>query len=443
MMKITQAPLLLFIYITVFIPLMSMAAEPDPVKKPNIILIMADDLGYETLGCNGNDVKLTPNLDRLASSGMRFENCHSMPLCTPSRVQLMTGKYNNRNYIGFGLLDPNETTFAHAMQQLGYKTCITGKWQLYGYQRQWDLAGGRKGTRPEISGFDNFSVWQVDQVGSRYKDPVIYSDQRTSVTLNGKYGEDVFVEYIEKFMEENREEPFMIYYPMCLTHDPFVPTPFSADYAAYDPKNKTNDPKYFNDMLKYMDHLVGRIASKVDQLGLSEETIIIFTGDNGTSPRVETRYKGGIYKGGKGQTTRRGTHVPLIANWKGVIKPGSINSSLIDFTDFFPTLTDIAGNDKAKKPADLDGISFYPQLRGDYSSQRDWIFCYYDPRWGKYTRQVFVHDKDLKLYDDGRIYNLKNDPDELTILTKSKLSPNQLQTIKGFEKVIADKLNTK
>src|SRR5690606_12818133 len=220
--------------------------------------------------------------------------------------------------------------------------CITGKWQLYGYQRQWDLAGGRKGTRPEISGFDNFSVWQVDQVGSRYKDPVIYSDQRTSVTLNGKYGEDVFVEYIEKFMEENREEPFMIYYPMCLTHDPFVPTPFSADYAAYDPKNKTNDQKYFNDILKYMDRLDGRIASKVDQLGLSEETIIIFTGDHGTSPRVEARYKGGIYKGGKGQTTRRGTHVPLIANWKGVIKPGSINSSLIDFTDFFPTLTDIA-----------------------------------------------------------------------------------------------------
>jgi arylsulfatase A len=280
-----KASLSLFLFLA--ISLQTIARD-----KPNIILIMADDLGYETIGAYGNDDKLTPNLDKLAGTGMLFENCYSTPLCTPSRVQLMTGKYNNRNYIGFGLLDPTETTFAQALQKQGYKTAITGKWQLFGYEKQWELAGGRKGSRPENTGFDKFTVWQVDEVGSRYKDPVLYSDNRKNTTHKGKYGEDVFVEYIENFMEENKEKPFMVYYPMCLTHDPFTPTPFSEDFDKFDPKSKADNPKYFKDMVKYMDHIIGRLTAKLDKLGLREETIIIFTGDNGTSPQITSRFRG-------------------------------------------------------------------------------------------------------------------------------------------------------
>lgn len=419
----------------------SLAAWAD--RKPNIILILADDLGYENLGCYGNDDKLTPNLDKMAAGGMLFENCYSTPLCTPSRVQLMTGKYNNRNYIGFGLLDPAEPTFAKHLQKQGYKTCITGKWQLYGYEKQWELAGGRKGSRPETSGFDRFNVWQVDAVGSRYKDPLLYSDNRKSETVKGKYGEDVFVEYIEKFMEDNKEKPFLVYYPMALTHDPFTPTPFSADFKSFDPKAKKDDPKYFKDMVRYMDHTVGRIMKKVDNLGLAEETVIMFIGDNGTSPQIVSRFRGKDYKGAKGKTIERGTHVPMIVNWKGAIKPGSVNPALVDFSDFLPTMLEIAGTPKADLPANLDGLSFYPQLTGKKAKTRDWVFCDYDPRWGKAEHKTYVHNKDLKLYTDGKIYNVRQDPDELKPLTRAQLKPAELKVVQEFDQVLASKMGTK
>lgn len=404
-------------------------------KKPNIILIMADDLGYETLGCNGNDTKLTPHLDSLAATGMLFENCHAQPLCTPSRVQLMTGKYNNANYIGFGLLDPREKTFGQLMQQQGYKTCIAGKWQLYGDEKQVKLAGGLHGTKPEDAGFDNFCVWQVDQLGSRYRNPTVYTDDRKSVKLDGQYGDDVFEKYIESFLEKNSKKPFFVYYPMCLTHDPFVPTPFSADYA----KGIDNDsPQYFNDMLRYMDYLNGRIFKKVKELGLADNTIIIYTGDNGTSTKIVTKFRGGERRGNKGYPNDRGTHVPLIVNWKGQIKP-SVNKSLIDFTDFFPTLLQIAGNKTAAKTLGLDGMSFYPQLKGDLSKKRDWVFSYYDPKWGTFKKSVFAYNEKLKLYSTGEIYRLDSDPEELKPLTKDQLNTAELKVIKNFEQVIASK----
>lgn len=410
-------------------------------KKPNIILIMADDLGMETLGCYGNDDRLTPNLDKLAASGMLFENGYATPLCTPSRVQLMTGKYNNRNYVGFGILDSKEKTFAHVLKQQGYKTCIAGKWQLYGYEKQWELAGGRKGSYPQDSGFDKFCVWQVDQVGSRYKDPVVYSDNLKSTELKGKFGDDVFVNYISNFISENRKGPFFAYYPMALTHDPFIPTPESSDYASVAPK--TDDPKYFKDMLSYMDKTVGKLLAKVDELGLREETVIMFIGDNGTSPLITSRFRGGTYQGDKGQTTEHGTHVPLIVSWKGTIKPGSVNASMVDFTDFLPTFRDIAGMKPAPKTEIQDGLSFYPQLKGDMSKKRDWVFCHYDPKWGSFKERTFVHNKEWKLYRTGEIFNVHNDPYELKPLTRAELPASGLKTITEFEKVIADKMQGK
>ncbi|HEY0770815.1 MAG TPA: sulfatase-like hydrolase/transferase, partial [Sphingobacteriaceae bacterium] len=244
-------------------------------KKPNIILIMGDDLGMETIGAYGNDDKLTPHLDKLAADGMLFQNCYSTPLCTPSRVQLMTGKYNHRNYTGFGILDPKEKTFGHYLQQLGYETCIAGKWQLLGNEKQVALAKGATGSYPQQAGFDKFAVWQVDKLGSRYKDPTIYTDERKSVVMKGEYGDKFFTDYIEKFIAGNRKKPFFIYYPMALTHDPFEPTPFSADFGK-ERKEKIEDPVYFKDMVRYMDHLVNRITKKLDESGIREETVIMF-----------------------------------------------------------------------------------------------------------------------------------------------------------------------
>ena len=194
-------------------------------QKPNIVLIMADDLGYETIGAYGSKMYQTPNLDKLVEEGMRFDHCYSTPLCTPSRVQLMTGKYNFRNYIGFGLLDPAERTFGHLMQDAGYKTCVVGKWQLLGNKRQQELAGGRIGSCPNEAGFDEYCLWQIDKLGSRYKHPTLSISGEETRKIEGGYGPDVFLEYIEKFIERNSGKPFFLYYPMVITHDPFVPTP--------------------------------------------------------------------------------------------------------------------------------------------------------------------------------------------------------------------------
>lgn len=178
-------------------------------NKPNIILIMADDLGYEALGTYGGTSYRTPNLDRLAEEGMRFDHCYSMPLCTPSRVQLMTGKYNNRNYIGFGLLDPKEKTFGHYMKEAGYSTYIAGKWQLLGNPNQQQLAGNKIGTTPEKAGFDDYCLWQIDQLGSRYKDPKLSTKNGGTQTYPGKYGPDIFLQKIVSFMEDNKDSPFL------------------------------------------------------------------------------------------------------------------------------------------------------------------------------------------------------------------------------------------
>lgn len=408
-------------------------------KKPNVILIMADDVGMEAFGIYGNDDKITPNVDKLANEGMLFENAYSTPLCTPSRVQLMTGQYNQRNYVGFGILDPKQKTFGHYMKEMGYKTCIAGKWQLLGNEKQMELAKGATGSYPQQAGFDKFAVWQVDKLGSRYKDPTIYTDEKKSVVMKGDYGDEYFTKYIEQFISDNRNEPFFVYYPMALTHDPFEPTPFSKDYNK-ERKVKIDDPAYFKDMLRYLDHLVGRITKKLDETGIREETVILFIGDNGTSPQIVSRFKGTNYQGGKGQTIGRGTHVPMIVNWKGKIKPGSVNSSLVDFSDFLPTLLDIAGS-SGKKLTVQDGISFFPQLTGNTSKARSWVFTHYEPNWGKYVRKTFVHNKEWKVYATGEIYDLQKDPDELAALTKSQLNPAARKTIAEFEKVIAEKMS--
>ncbi|MEJ7694201.1 sulfatase-like hydrolase/transferase [Daejeonella sp.] len=407
-------------------------------KKPNIILIMADDIGMEAFGAYGNDDKITPNVDKLAAEGMLFKNCYSTPLCTPSRVELMTGKYNHRNYVGFGLLDPKEKTFGHYMKDLGYTTLVAGKWQLLGNEKQVELAKGATGSYPHQAGFDRFAVWQVDKLGSRYKDPMIYTDERKSKVMKGAYGDEYFTSYIEKFISESRKEPFFIYYPMALTHDPFQPTPFSADFKTGD-TTKLDDPKYFKDMVRFLDHLVGRITKKLDETGIREETIIMFIGDNGTSPQIVSRFKGTNYRGAKGQTIERGTHVPMIVNWKGKIKAGTVNNSLVDFSDFLPTLLDLGGS-SAKKLPFTDGLSFYPQLTGNMSQARPWVFTFYEPNWGKYVRKAYVHNKDWKLYETGEIYDLNKDPDELKSLTKAQLNASAMKTIGEFETVIANKM---
>ncbi|MFB3132915.1 MAG: sulfatase-like hydrolase/transferase [Rhodothermales bacterium] len=420
-----------WLFILVVVGLLAGCASPP--QRPNIILIMADDLGYEALGVNGSTSYHTPNLDALARDGMRFTRCYSTPLCTPSRVQLMTGKYNFRNYIGFGLLDPKERTFGHLLRDAGYRTAIVGKWQLYGNERQRELAG-RGGSLPGQAGFDEHSLWQVKERGWRFKDPHLDVTGRPVQTYPGAYGPDKFVDYIGDFLERHRDQPFFLYYPMVLTHDPFRPTPDHPAYDTLDPAG-VNDTTYFADNVAYMDKIIGRIVGQLDRLGLRENTLLLFMGDNGTDRDVVSRVGDRRIRGDKGHPTEAGTHVPMIANWPGVIDPGAVNDNLIDFTDFLPTFIEAAGLE-APEEGVSDGLSFYRQLVGTADTTRAWVFCHYAPRWGRFAPRRFVHDTDWKLYGDGTFYHVATDPEEQHPVADEALTDDARQVKERFQAVL-------
>jgi len=321
-----------------------MCTSPDTEddRRPNIILIMADDIGIEGFGCYGGTSFETPNLDRMARDGLRFTHAYSQPLCTPTRVQLMTGKYNHRNWICFGILDPTEKTIGHLMKQAGYRTCVTGKWQLQSYDPP-DYPGSEErrgiGMHPKDAGFDEYSLFHslhTEDKGSRYADPTYLRNDTLFKEVKGAYGEDLNLEFISRFLEKHRDEPVFIYYPMALPHDPLVPTPISQSWNDQEKRHK-QDLKYYQDMVKYMDLLVGQLVEKVKSLGIAEETIILFYSDNGTTWRITSHMGELAIEGGKGLTTQAGIRVPLIAYWPGTITPG-ISNDLIDASDFLPTL---------------------------------------------------------------------------------------------------------
>ncbi|HRH61303.1 MAG TPA: sulfatase-like hydrolase/transferase [Chitinophagaceae bacterium] len=405
-----------------------------PSYKPNIIIILADDLGYEVPQCDGGESYATPNINWLAANGMRFTQCHASPLCSPSRFMLLTGKYNFRNYTAWGIMPPAENTFPQVLRRAGYATCIAGKWQLDGGDNSIHSLG-----------FDDYCVWQPynqmfpnTPAWSRYKDPSIYinGDYLADSITAGKYSDDFFSQHIIQFMQQNTEQPFFILYSMCLPHAPFYPTPDDADFANFNPRTDASDAKYFPSMIAYMDKKVGEIMSSVQQMGLSGKTIIFFTGDNGTDNRIQSRYNGRLMYGGKGYTFDYGSHVPLMAYWPGVIEP-SVNNSLIDFTDFLPTVASLA---KTNVPADFgitDGVSFYPQLFGSDSLMRSWVYCYYNPYLPGTNNPVsWIQNETYKLYSYDKFLNIANDVYEHHALNTTSLNQTELAIKQNFQQAL-------
>ncbi|MCA8996982.1 MAG: sulfatase-like hydrolase/transferase [Planctomycetaceae bacterium] len=371
---------------------------------------MADDIGYECFGCYGSEQYQTPHIDRLASRGMRFEHCYSQPLCTPSRVKLMTGLSNIRNYSAFSVLNSDQKTIGHYFQETGYDTFIGGKWQLLGaehYPEQFRL----KGSWPTETGFDHCCLWQVDKLGDRYWNPLLFLDGNNKQFPPNDYGPDIVTDHILDFIQEERESPFFVYYPMILVHNPFLTTPDSEtksrETKSRETKNRKNQQQNFEDMVAYMDHLVGRIVEQIEKQGIAEETVILFTGDNGTNKAITSQLNGRTIVGGKGKTTDAGTRVALVATHSGSIPEGKVCEDLVDFSDFLPTLMDYAG---LPIPDGLDGVSFAPQLKGDPGRPREWIFCYYNPRPERTKPVRFVRDQRWKLYGDGKFFDVSNDP---------------------------------
>jgi len=395
-----------------------------PLSKPNVILFMADDFGYECVTANGGQSYQTPNLDRLAAAGVRFEHCHVQPLCTPTRVQLMTGRYNVRNYLQFGTLMRSETTFAQLVKQAGYATGICGKWQL-----------GRELDSPQHFGFDEACLWQHTRRPPRYANPGLEYDGVEKDFNDGQYGPQLVNDFALDFITRHKDRPFFLYYPMILTHAPFQPTPDSPDW---DPKavgeQVNQHVKHFADMTAWMDKMIGRVDARLGELGIRDNTLLMFLGDNGTGGGVTSRFQDTEYRGGKGSTTRRGTHVPLIASWPAVIKTGRVSGDLISSVDFLPTICEAAG---VSVPTDTDGVSFLPQLRGERGTPRQWLYCWYSPRQrADLTVREFAADHHCKLYRDGRFFDLTADPDEKSPLEVASLRSQAADAAKKLQAVL-------
>jgi len=394
-------------------------------RRPNVLLIMADDLGFETLGCYGGTSYKTPHADRLAQTGLRFTHAFAQPLCTPTRLQLMTGQHNFRNWRSFGTMAPEEKTFGHMMQRAGYKTAIAGKWQLFSYDSPPSKYRGT-GKRPEQSGFDEFFLWHEgysETKGSRYADPVINHNGKMVPGTKGKYGPDLFSDFLIDFMRQHKDQPFFAYYPMALTHGPFTSTPISDDWPAGN--RLKDDPKHFADMVEYMDRDLGKVLDAVDRLGLAENTLILFYSDNGSPPEVVSKMGSRVVPGGKRFTTEAGMHVPLLARWRGISPSGKLCHDLVDSTDFLPTIAEATGA-KWFDGLPLDGRSFLPQVKGQKGQPRPALFAHFDPHpscKADLTPTRLAWDHQHKLYLDGRLYDWKADPLEQRPLAPGQAAP--------------------
>lgn len=405
-------------------------------QHPNVIFILADDIGYEIPTCDGGQSYQTPNIDALAANGMRFTQCQAAPLCSPSRFMILTGKYNFRNYSHWGIMDTSQRTIANMFENAGYKTAVYGKWQL---------AGGDFSIHK--FGFQNYAVINPlnnPEKESRYKNPLIYTNGAflaDSVVLN-KFSDDIFTDSVTNFIDSHKTEPFFIYYPMSLCHSPDGPTPDDTAFANWNP-NHPSDTSFFKSMVKYMDKKIGAIVDKITALNMQNNTVIIFAGDNGTVSQIYSEFGDSVVHGGKKTTTIFGTHVPLIISWPNTIAASSTNNDLVDFTDFIPTLASVANIPKLQSGIQ-DGIDFSPRLTGAAGSPRDWVFCHFRPEsLNNDTLTRWVQNKTYKLYDtisdanhQYKFYNIVNDNQEANPIPDELLTPQELAIKQQFIHVL-------
>ncbi len=331
----------------------------------------------------------------------------------------MTGKPNYINYEYFTYLNPNQKTFGNLFQENGYKTALAGKWQLNGVQ--FDLDKNQDINRPYQFGFDEYCLWWLRERGDRFANPNIVQNGKKLNKSIDDYGPDIFTDFIVDFIDKNKDDPFFIYYPMALVHDPFLPTPDSEDWTDLEKRNAGNKPIYFSDMLSYMDKIVGKISKALDKNNL-DNTILIFIGDNGTDTKVVTLNKGTEIRGAKGSTIKYASNIPMIVNWNSQIKKGFTSDAMIDFTDFYTTFEDIL-NLESKQSY---GKSILPLITNNNYNEREVLITYYDPIWGSggLGRGVYAQNKEYKLYKNGNFFNFSNDlyekkPIDVTTLSET------------------------
>jgi len=420
------------------------SAPTEPDTPPNIILIMADDLGYGDLGCYGSTVMRTPHLDSLAANGLKFTNFHAnATVCTPTRAALLTGRYQQRAGLEGVIyvrgetrqlgMDTSEVTVAELLQKAGYQTGIMGKWHL-GYKEEYN---------PVHHGFDEFYGYVSGNIDyhSHYDNAGIYDwwHNLDSIKEEG-YITDLITGHAVDFIEKNQDRPFFLYVPH---ESPHVPLQGRQDTAYRFPNREfsylgpvEDQERAYREMIEVMDEGVGRIVQKLRELELEDNTLVIFCSDNGG---LEGFADNGALRGFKGKLWEGGHRVPAIAHWKGKIDPGETDATVLSF-DFMPTFLALA---KAEKHTDLqlDGMDISSVLFSKEELLERTVF------W-RYRNQKVARTGDWKLIiteQDTALYDLQTDQAEQNNL--KALQPERtdelLQKLAAWENDIARPQKTK
>ena len=394
------------------------------LSSPNIIFILADDLGIGNISCYGADNFKTPRIDALAKGGIRFEHCYAQPLCGPSRAQLLTGRYAYHtgmtgNDSGSLIHPQNETMIPKMLKPAGYISGMCGKW-------------GQLPLQPSDFNFDEYLrfqgsgvYWPDDANGG-----VSYVENgRTKKLPQKKYMPDLMHEFLIDFITRHREQPFYFYYSLShvhrnVPHLSMRPTPDSV------PETKT----LFRDNIEYMDKLVGQLVDELERLKLREKTLLIFVGDNGTAggEAEQSTVRGRQISGHKGEMLEGGSLVPMIANWPGTVPAGKVLEDLVDFSDYLPTFAELSG---AKLPASvpIDGRSFAPQLLGKKGNPRDWIFVELGRHW-------YAREANWKLHENGELFDMHGAPFEEKLISVEAQNTEAKEARKRLQ-VVLDQLN--
>ena len=397
-------------------------------RLPNIVLILADDLGWADLSCYGPSLWQTPNLDRLAQQGIRFTQAYAAScVCSPTRAALMTGRHPARLHLTTFLpgrkdfpdqkllqptirqqLPPEEITLAEVLKKRGYVCGHFGKWHL----------GEGPTVNPAAQGFDVYKGSAGRYFNFKGPNLVARSEK--------DYLTDRLTEEAERFLEDNRSRPFFLYLPHFAVHIPLQAK--EELLALYQKKAESAPPDllrknpYYAAVLHSLDESVGRILKKLDELKLTENTVVVFTSDNGglsVKEGLNTPATSNTpLRAGKGHLYEGGIRVPLLVRWPGVVKPGRVSSTPVRSEDLFITLAEIAGAE-LPKDRELDGLSLVAHLRGQSESlSREclyWHFPHYSNQGGRPSGAIRCGDwKLIEFFEDGRLelYNLRSDEAE-------------------------------
>ena len=386
-------------------------------KKPNIVYILGDDYGIGEVGNYGADNYKTPNIDRLAKSGLQYNHMYTASLCGPSRALILTGRYAFRtgatNQDATGKFTPqSETMIPKLLKQAGYATAAIGKW-------------GQLPLEPSDFGFDEYL---------KFKGSGIYwntQDKGKDYLVNGKivllhdqeYLPDIMHRQAVDFIVKNQKNPFYLYYSLSHVHTEILPTPDS----------KPDSKDIYADNVVYMDKLVGKLIHVLDSLKLRENTIIIFMGDNGTATVRANRatIQGNRLSGNKGTMLEGGGLVPFIVNWKGVTPVGKVTNTIVDASDLFPTFMGIAGIKSTDKI--IDGESLLPEIKGQKSNHRTWAF-------NQLARMWYVRELDWKLNHKGELFDMTKSPFQEILVAVDSKDQAAIAARLRLQKVL-DKLN--